>query len=66
MLSPDELIDKKSEAEKLLSDRTLYKNEILAIGKPGVNIHDAFSPTERVKVKGILIASDYKSGAISD
>lgn len=66
MLSPDELLNKKAEAEKLLPDRTLYRNEILAMGKPGVSVHEGFLPTERVKVKGILVASDRADGAIGE
>ncbi|WP_346763430.1 RHS repeat domain-containing protein [Escherichia sp. E1130] len=66
MLSPDELLDRKNEAEKLLPDRTLYRNEILAIGKSNVNVHEGFPPTEGVKVKGILVASDYADGRITN
>ncbi|MCU6217931.1 hypothetical protein, partial [Enterobacter bugandensis] len=66
MLSPEELINKRPEAEKLLPDRTLYRNEILVIGKPDVRVHDDYPPTERVKVRGILVASERADGAISN
>lgn len=65
MMSPTELLSRKDQAEKLLPDQTVYRNEILVIGKPNVIVHDNLSATERVKVKGIIIASENKDGSVT-
>lgn len=65
MLSPEELLARKGEAEKILPDPTTYRNEILIAGKEGVRIHESYPPTEKIPVKGILIASKYRDGRIT-
>jgi len=66
MLSPDELRNRKAEAQQLLPNPKDYRNEILAVGKDGVRVHEDSPPTEAVRVRGILIASRFADGKPSE